>query len=139
MCIRDRIWTFLSLSGAERVSSAALERSVDLSEFTGGMTIHVSVKALAEKDSVMYKDGPAGVIREMELPSRLPVPDVADLAMAEKYSTEEYMTIDAMNDDGLHLTMAVSYTHLDVYKRQVCGAPGERRHLYDHIQRTACV
>ena len=33
------------------------------------------------------------------------VPDAADLAIAEKYSAEEYMTIDAMNDDGLHLTM----------------------------------
>lgn len=131
---RREIWTFLSLSGAERVSSAALERSVDLSEFTGGMTIHVSVKALAEKDSVMYKDGPAGVIREMELPSRLPVPDVADLAMAEKYSTEEYMTIDAMNDDGLHLTMDGSgygtangryELHLLFFEASAVGADGE--------------
>ncbi len=102
---RREIWTFLSLSEAEKASSAALERSVDLSEFTGGMTINVSVKALAEKDSVMYKDGPAGVVREMELPIRLAVPGVKDLTMTEAYSTEKYMTIDDMNEDGLRLKM----------------------------------
>lgn len=44
------------------------------------MTINVSVKALADKDSVIYKDGPAGVTREMELPSRLS--DCAGMYMA---------------------------------------------------------
>lgn len=131
---RREIWIFLSLSEAEKASSAALERSVDLSEFTGGMTINVSVKALAEQDSVMYKDGPAGVVREMELPVRLAVPDVTDLTMAETYSTEEYMTIDDMNEDGLHLTMdgnsygAVNGRYelkLLFYEDSAVGADGE--------------
>ncbi len=51
---------------------------VDLSDFDGGMTLHVTVQAIAKTDAAIYSDGGVSNVFEIDLLTRLATPVIVD-------------------------------------------------------------
>ena len=93
-------------------------RTLDLNDFGRGDEIEISVRGLAKPDTELYRDGAAGVVREMTLPSRLDVPDVTEMTGSPAYhqhgdtdlgaDTKTYMTLEELKEKGIVLSMAPS-------------------------------
>lgn len=85
--------------GAETVSQV-----LDLNEYERNEILEISVKAVAKEDGaglvIPYRDGPEGVARELALPGRLYVPDVASLNAAPQYDREDSVTRKEFTEQG---------------------------------------
>ena len=95
-----------------------VKRTLDLNDFGRGEELEISVRGLAGPDTKNYRDGAAGIVREMTLPSRLDVPDVTEMEAAPAYhqhgdtdlgaDTKPYMTLDELKEKGITLTITPS-------------------------------
>lgn len=106
----------------------AVTKMLDLNDYERGELLELSVRALAASDDTVYRDGPDGVPREMTLPSRLEVPNVAEIESDPPYkkhedgSTDTYMTKDDFADQGITLTMEDAADNLYQGKYQIAVA-----------------
>lgn len=77
--------------------------TIDLSEYNGKEKVEVSVKAIAIKDSQIYRDGAKGVERSMTIPERNKVPDVTKLKSNIAYDENSYVAEEALYTNGINL------------------------------------
>lgn len=83
--------------------------TIDLNDFQRGDTISISVRAIAKSDNKTYRDGGAGVIRQITLPTRLYPPEMKDaLIISNNYESEPLL--EAVFENGITLTMTDSNT-----------------------------
>ncbi len=109
------VWSFLAGDKSTDELSGTLTEILNLNDFERGETINISVKAIAKEDSTIYKDGKAGVIREMTLPERLEVPKLnapeavdtdTNLSLAPEYGKDTFMILPDMDGDGITLNIS---------------------------------
>ena len=65
---------------------------LDLNAYAPGQTLRISVRSLAKEDAVTRRDGVEGVAREITLPSRQSVPNVAKLSAEPEYAADKFVT-----------------------------------------------
>lgn len=103
------IWTFPVLDVEKGAGS--IKKLLDLNDYERNEEISISVRALSGDDAEMYRDGQQGVAREITLPDRLIVPDMASLIGRPEYAyheegrTDTYVTQEDFKENGITLTM----------------------------------
>lgn len=109
------VWSFEPTEGERGSDSDTVQRLLDLNDFERGEMIEASVRALAIEDGKTYRSGIQGIAREMQLPSRLDVPNVEEMAGTPEYLAHEedsdsvtYMTLDEFKNDGILLSLKPS-------------------------------
>ncbi|MDD2979636.1 MAG: prepilin-type N-terminal cleavage/methylation domain-containing protein [Hespellia sp.] len=91
-------WVFAA-APEDITTNTSISRILDLNDYERGEDIDISVRALANKSedkeqdkSYIYRDSITGVVRELTLPSRLDVPNVAELVSVPEYAEDKSVT-----------------------------------------------
>lgn len=80
-------------------------RAADLSEFAAGSAIIVSVKAVADSHSAIYRDSSAGVVRSITIPGRLKAPEMGaaesteGLTLSRVYSDSQFVSAEQFRNE----------------------------------------
>lgn len=116
-----------------KITDTSCSMDVDLADFNGGDVIDITVKAVATKDAVNYRDSDDSEPYELTLPKRLDTPNMANMSVEDSnyiYNTDTAIDMDMLNA-GVPLKLISEFTDTGKYELAIALYDSEGKALQD--------